>query len=131
MSQQPSDKRDRPNVDAVVADYIERVDRGEQVDYDSMLRAHPEIADELRAFFSAERAIGNGPARETAAFYQHPTPRNALRIRCPHCRTPAEIAVDTPLVEICCETCGGQSVTNACRTGNAFSLMRSRRKQSF
>lgn len=108
MHSQPSDESERPEVDAVVADYLQRIDRGERVDQSELLKAHPEIADQLQAFFSAEQAAGRIPATETAALGGHPTPRNALRIRCPHCRAPASIAVDTPFADIVCESCGGQ-----------------------
>ncbi|MEY3458945.1 MAG: Serine/threonine-protein kinase PknB, partial [Planctomycetota bacterium] len=38
-------------LDRLIADFLERQDRGERVNEESMLREHPEHADGLRAFF--------------------------------------------------------------------------------
>ncbi len=54
MSSGPRDEQSVPEVDAVIAEYLQRMDSGEQVDRDELLRAHPVIADELRDFFAAE-----------------------------------------------------------------------------
>lgn len=81
---QLSSEHDRENeIDAIVADYLERIDRGERVSHEQLIDAHPALADTLREFFAAEQAMGNPPARETAARDAHPTLQNALRIRCP------------------------------------------------
>jgi hypothetical protein len=44
-------------VDAVVADYLDRIDRGEQVDRESLLDLHADLADELRIYFDAAELV--------------------------------------------------------------------------
>jgi serine/threonine protein kinase len=63
---------ERPDVDEVLAEYIERVDRGEHVDRNSLLKAHPEIADELRAYFSDLGVIDTTRAHDSV---NYPTER--------------------------------------------------------
>ncbi|RKY18801.1 MAG: hypothetical protein DRQ55_12380 [Planctomycetota bacterium] len=52
--------------DAVLADYLSQVDRGESPDRDALLRAHPELAEELAGYFEVQdrmqRLAGPVPA---------------------------------------------------------------------
>ncbi len=44
-------------VDEALADYLRRVDAGEQIDSEHFIRQHPDVADELRAFFADILAV--------------------------------------------------------------------------
>ena len=105
---------------------LQRVDRGEQVDQETVVRAHPQLADDLREFFAHERAFGSAPVAETEDFQSQETPQNALQVRCPHCHMAIDLAVDTPLAEITCDSCGSHFslVDNAKTTQSAETLTR-------
>lgn len=90
----------------MLAEYMARTDRGEKVDPEAYIAAHPDLADELRDYFSHVLAVDQLANSPTADYAGQPTPRNALRIRCPNCHVPAELAVDTPLTDLTCATCG-------------------------
>src|SRR5262245_39752778 len=47
----PSSDRER-RLNDVIAAYLEAVDAGQRPDRDEWLRRHPDLADELRAFFA-------------------------------------------------------------------------------
>jgi hypothetical protein len=48
----------RPShLDEVLARYMQRVDRGEMVDRERLLAEHPDLADELRAYFQASDEV--------------------------------------------------------------------------
>lgn len=53
------DSRDDGNSEPsrVLGEYMLRVDRGEAVDREAFVRAHPEAAEELRAYFADEKAV--------------------------------------------------------------------------
>jgi serine/threonine protein kinase len=75
---QESDSDGRASaLDAVLADYLRRVDRGEKVDQAAFIAAHPEFADKLRAYFSnaADLCGAATPAMANVA-----TPRGQERI---------------------------------------------------
>lgn len=36
----------------VLADYFQRLDRGERVDHESLISGHPELAERLRDYFA-------------------------------------------------------------------------------
>jgi predicted unusual protein kinase regulating ubiquinone biosynthesis (AarF/ABC1/UbiB family) len=61
-------KPDDPRVKAALAEYMERVDRGEQVDREQFLAAHAEIADELGSFISTSEELARlaSPGRKEA-----------------------------------------------------------------
>lgn len=44
------------DLDAALADYMRRIDRGELLDRDAFIAAHPSLADELRKYFSTASA---------------------------------------------------------------------------
>src|SRR5262245_60629814 len=65
------DSRDGPNtdpLDEVLAEYLRRMDRGEDVDRERFLREYPEVADGLRAYFRdcEELIVGPTPSRPGA-----------------------------------------------------------------
>jgi hypothetical protein len=47
------------SVDDLLAEYMQRLDAGEKIDRNELYRAHPEVADELAAYFEAEDAFSN------------------------------------------------------------------------
>jgi hypothetical protein len=97
------------DVDVVLADYMRRIDAGEQVDQAALLAAHPQHADELRKYFSHAAMVTEAMAAgATVGVSREATPRNAVSIRCPHCHAPAELAVDAPLADLTCDACGSQ-----------------------
>ena len=53
---EPSTKSDPriPQIEAALREYLERLDRGEQLDVEGFLARHGEIADSLRSFIAAE-----------------------------------------------------------------------------
>jgi hypothetical protein len=105
-------RRENPNndraarLDAILADYMRRVDAGEQIDQEVFLAAHPEVADKLRAHFSNAGAVNRHAAAVTADYASQATPRSALEVRCPSCHAPTEVAVDTALTDLTCSACG-------------------------
>lgn len=118
----------------VLADYFQRLDRGERVDHESFVRGHPELAEKLRDYFALEEdfAVQNDPDGENLqpprdrmdqgygtpedqlnpttdvdATIEHSTGRSrGLHIRCPHCTNPVELLADTPFEDVTCQTCG-------------------------
>ncbi len=61
-------KPDDPRVKAALAEYMERTDRGEQVDRQQFLAAHADIADELSSFIATSEELARlvSPARQDA-----------------------------------------------------------------
>ena len=96
----------RADLDEVLADYMRRVDRGEPVNQQALIAAHPELADELRAYFSQAVAVERIAIGATADFAHQATPRGALEVRCPSCHAPMEVAADTALTDLTCSSCG-------------------------
>ena len=100
------DRSTRDELDAVLAEYLQRVDQGESVDPEEFISTNPEWAVELRDYFSQERALARSDVVLTADFVGPSTPGNALQVRCPSCHVPVELAVDTPLTDVKCSSCG-------------------------
>src|SRR5262245_56551125 len=68
-------------LEAVLADYLERQDRGEAVDRDRLLAAHPELADALRSYFAdsdALQRLAGAPDQDT--WRSPPTPAPATPV---------------------------------------------------
>jgi serine/threonine protein kinase/ribosomal protein S27E len=111
---------DRADLDAVLADYMRRLDAGEKIDPAAFVAANPQLAEGLRDYFSQVGAVerfaaahdvdgaqGDGDAQPTIE--HRPSSRKdsrELHIRCPHCSNFVEVVSDTPYEEICCSTCG-------------------------
>lgn len=57
MSEEPDITEDQDDLDRVLAEYMLRVDRGEQVDREELIEAHPELADALRECLCQAAAI--------------------------------------------------------------------------
>jgi serine/threonine protein kinase/WD40 repeat protein len=68
---QSSPPPDRP-IDDVVAAYLQAVHRGEKADQEALLAAHPDLADELKAFFAdherMKTLIGSPDQQESNVF---------------------------------------------------------------
>lgn len=95
------------SVDEALAEYFRRLDRGEMVDQEAFAAEYPAVSNQLREYFSQERELAiNDPHTETVAHHPDRTPRGTLQIRCPHCRTPTAVAVDSALVDLTCPSCG-------------------------
>lgn len=47
-------------LDEVLAEYMERIDQGDEVDESALMEAYPHLAEDLRAFFSAENLVTSG-----------------------------------------------------------------------
>lgn len=95
------------DLNAVLADYFRRLDAGEMIDREAFLAMHPELADDLHAYFQQEEQLWRAarPA-ETVAAQHTPTPGRRLEVRCPHCHSPQELPVDAPLTDLTCTSCG-------------------------
>jgi tetratricopeptide (TPR) repeat protein len=113
-------------LDEVLVDYMRRVDRGEPVDREALIAAHPDLATELHDYFSQALAVERVALGATANFADQTTPGRALEVRCPSCHTPMEVAVDTALTDLTCSACGSHFslVDEGTATGKAVSLLR-------
>jgi len=94
------------DLDEVLADYMRRVDRGEPVNREAFIAAHPALAAELREYFSQAVAVERFAAGATADFAHQATPRSGLEVRCPSCHAPMDVAIDTTLTDLTCSACG-------------------------
>lgn len=126
---------DRPSVDAplgrdallrrVVDDALVRRAAGEELSDEALCQQHqdllPELASELRKLKLIQQAREqakevesvdqDAAVTETAAFVPRHVSRHlsrSLKIRCPLCREPFEIAVDQPLDDLHCSSCRGR-----------------------
>lgn len=54
-----------PIIDELLAEYLIRVDRGEQVDIEVFVAQHPEHADELREIIEADEALNRATSPHT------------------------------------------------------------------
>jgi hypothetical protein len=53
----PPDSPRSADLDEVLAEYLQRLDRGEAIDREQFLAAHPTLAAGLRAFFEASDRV--------------------------------------------------------------------------
>ena len=95
-------------VDRIIADYMQRIDNGESISQQQLFEKHPELADDLRAYFSAENAIVFPETFDTPNLISQGTQRSGLRVRCPNCATKVEIDPDASMAEIDCHSCGSK-----------------------
>src|SRR5262245_19838958 len=108
MDRELDSNADGSDLNEVLADYMRRVDRGELVDGQDLIAAHPELAADLQAYFSQAVAMER-LADGAAATVAHTPGRRAshgLQICCPHCSNFVEVFTHTPYEEICCSSCG-------------------------
>jgi len=47
-------------LNAILAEYLKRKDAGQPLDEHSLLKAYPDLADELRSYFAGEAMFGEG-----------------------------------------------------------------------
>jgi len=69
------------SADEILGEWREQRDRGEPVDPESVIRAHPELADELRARFAALEAVDHAFAETAAAATGAPQELGDYRVR--------------------------------------------------
>ena len=102
-------------IQAVLGDVLTRREGGEDVSDVQLADSHPELMPELGEELKKLALIGAACEKAeaeseddvaTVAHQRDLTPANALQIRCPHCHTPSAVAVDTPLVDLTCPSCG-------------------------
>ena len=70
-------------IDHLLADYFGRMDRGEPIDAEAFIKAHPTHANQLREYFENEGLFKAAECAQTHTFAQRDTPAQLLRIRCP------------------------------------------------
>jgi serine/threonine protein kinase/WD40 repeat protein len=65
QAQLPPGSSSDDRLDRVLADYLRQMEKGEAVDQNALLAAHPDLADDLREFFAnqlqMQRLVGVGP----------------------------------------------------------------------
>ena len=111
MQPEHNDNERRAELDAVLADVVRRLDAGEQVDQHSLIHAHPQLASELRAYFSHGAALDRGAKAATtisaARFLRHSaTGAGRLEVHCPRCRNRIELVPEAEAENIHCQSCG-------------------------
>jgi WD40 repeat protein/tRNA A-37 threonylcarbamoyl transferase component Bud32 len=109
----------RAQVRQIIDDFLSRRAAGQAPSYEALLTRHPELAvelsDELAKLRVVDRAridYDNRPAGieilETVASRPPddvPPAARGLRVRCPHCSSPVEIAAKASLAELVCPSC--------------------------
>jgi len=72
----PDERPREERLDEVLAAYMQRVDAGEPVNREELLRQHPDLADELRAYFEASDRVEQmaGPAGANTLRQAEPAP---------------------------------------------------------
>src|SRR5262245_61809396 len=85
------------DIDGVLADYMRRVDRGEIVDVESLIKANPHLSAEIRDYFSRAAVMERYAAvcDATVNFSNNVTPVNR-QLYCPHCHKPIESGPEAP-----------------------------------
>lgn len=83
-------------LEAILHSYLQAVDAGQNPDREELLERHPEIADELRAFFADQSRMDRlAKSLRTAAYITSNRPQPAFQAP-----TPAELADKFPQLEI-------------------------------
>ena len=83
-----------------------RIDRGEQVDEEALIAAHPELAKELRKYFSQAVALDCFAGVATANIAREATYRNARADSLSALSCTTELRADAHLADITCAACG-------------------------
>ncbi|MCO6042666.1 serine/threonine-protein kinase [Aeoliella sp. ICT_H6.2] len=121
----PTGNHAHSELEQVLAEYLRKLDEGVHVDREELIAQHPALAEDLRSFFAhEERLWPAAEAAETATLKHDSTPGRRLRIRCPQCHAPQELAADCPLSDLICESCGSHFslIDNPRSTRSADSL---------
>ena len=66
-AERSSDHTDVDPLDAIMAEYLERIEAGEQPNVDSYLAAHPQYASDLKTFFRNHHWLGDAPRAKTTS----------------------------------------------------------------
>jgi hypothetical protein len=66
----PADENKDPRVEAAIRDYLERIDRGEEVDREEFVSRYREVANAVRSFIEAEEELRELPA-DAPALNEH------------------------------------------------------------
>ena len=120
---QDHDSSDRSSlVQDVVKDCLRRRAAGEAVSDESLIAAHselmPELGEELKKLQLIGMARQQADQADTDQWDAQTTDHilsaklatdsgsGRLEVRCPNCHTPMEVAVDTMLTDLTCESCG-------------------------
>jgi WD40 repeat protein len=102
-------------VRAIVAELLYRRASGEVVSDEALFAAYPELTPQLSAELrrlkqiDATRVNSGDALRSVGATISHrdsDTGKSHLDVRCPSCRAPMEVAVDTQLTDLTCGACG-------------------------
>jgi len=94
-------------LDEALAEYLNRIDAGEHVDWDRLLAERPQIAREIQSYLKDAQALNKAAlAAETVVGSHAGNGSAGLQIRCPHCSNQVELLADTPFEEITCHSCG-------------------------
>ncbi len=73
----PPDRKEQ--LDDVVAEYLESIDSGAPPDLENLLKRHPDLAEELKAFFASDRQLHQLALRLSPAISAAPAPRRGER----------------------------------------------------
>ena len=113
MAQHPGSERNNGDSDAVlqqrIAEVLKRWAHDEDVSEAKQTSLRSALAKELQELGQVTDRGGVTHVEDeivTIAHHCELTPDNALKIRCPHCHTPNDVAVDTPLTDLTCPSCG-------------------------
>jgi len=88
------------------AECLTRAAFGSLPSAEDLRRRFPALPDEVRERVLQAAEMGREAAAATSDFTSQSTPRNALRIRCPHCHNPVDLPLDTLLTDLTCSACG-------------------------
>jgi serine/threonine protein kinase/dipeptidyl aminopeptidase/acylaminoacyl peptidase len=100
---------DDASIDGALAYYFECLDRGEAVDEAGLVAKFPQLAEELKRFFADQRLLDAKVQQlRSKVAGGKMAMSNRLSVRCPNCRQPTEVAVDSTLSDIECPSCASQ-----------------------
>lgn len=130
LAQAPAECREFLLQELIAVELHYRVDPdGKRSPRDLLLEAHPEIADELAPLLPTVVAplattIKSPGLAQSDDVLVGQRETHGLHIRCPHCRNPVELLVDSPFEEIMCHSCGSNfSVAGDDRTEGTPSVL--------
>jgi ribosomal protein S27E len=92
------------SIDVALTHYFERRDAGERIGLAELRAQFPQFTDELEQFFADEQRL-NQRLKEISSQSSSGS-GSQLKIRCPNCHHPTEIAADTAFTDLTCKSCG-------------------------